>query len=121
MRSTAVLLAAAILLAPAALSGAGNPIVGKWACVSKSDSGPELQWTMVVAEDGGKLSGRFVGETGDEVPLVEPKFEGDTFSFKIDVNPSCIVDAKLKVTGDKFEGTFGCAEAAGTLKGTKQP
>ena len=103
----------------AAYGAADNPIVGKWDCVSKDVSGQEMHWTLVVADTGGKLSGSLIGDQ-DEIPLLNPELEGDTFTFKIDVNPNCLVEAKLKVTGKKFEGTFGCAEANGTLKGTKQ-
>ena len=101
---------------------ADNPITGKWDCTSDDGSGQKLAWTLVVNQDGEKLSGSLIGgpDRPGEIPLVDPKVEGDTFTFKIDVNAGCTVEANLKISGRKLEGTFGCAEAKGTLKGTRQ-
>lgn len=107
------------LLGLSLAGAADSAIVGKWDCVSKDVSTAEMRWTLVVVENGGKLSGSLNGGQ-EEIPLLEPKFDGETFTFKINVNPNCMVEAKLKVTGNKFDGTFGCKEANGTLKGTKQ-
>jgi hypothetical protein len=120
MKSTLVLLLSMSLLGLAASSPTDNPMVGKWDCVSKDVSSPEIHWTLVVADTDGKLSGSLIADSGDQIPLLEPKLDGDTFTFRIDVNPSCVVQAKVKVTGKKFDGSFGCAEASGSLKGTKQ-
>lgn len=98
---------------------ADNPMTGKWDCISKDASSPEMRWTMVISEAGGKLSGVLNGGQ-DDIPLIEPKLEGDTFTFKIDVNPNCMVQGSVKVSGKKFDGTFGCTEAKGTFKGSKQ-
>jgi hypothetical protein len=122
MRRTYALFAL-LLLAGFAAYGANNPIVGEWHCTSDDGSGQKLAWTLVVRQDGEKLSGSLIGgpdRTG-EIPLVDPKLEGDTFTFKIEVNAGCAVEARLKIDGRKLEGPFGCAEASGTLKGTKQP
>lgn len=99
------------LLGLSVSSAADNPIVGKWDCVSKDVSTAEMRWTLVVVENGGKLSGSLNGGQ-EEIPLIEPKFDGERFTFKINVNPNCMVEAKVTVTGNKFDGTFGCKEAA---------
>jgi hypothetical protein len=52
--------------------------------------------------------------------LVDPKLEENVFTFKIPVNEKCMVEAKLRIEGKKFNGTFTCASASGTLKGTKR-
>jgi hypothetical protein len=98
---------------------ADNPVVGKWDCTSNDGTGQELTWTLVVKEDGGKLSGSLIGGLG-AVDLIEPRLEGNTFTFKIYVNANCTAEAKLKVEGKKMDGKFGCAEASGSFKGAKQ-
>lgn len=98
---------------------ADNPAVGKWDTKSDDGSGHEQTWTLVVKEDGSKLSGALVGDVG-EIPLVDPKLDGNTFTFKFVINAQCTVEAKLKIEGNKFDGKFACPEASGTLKGTKQ-
>ena len=116
-RTFALLLA--MVLSGFAAGAAENPVAGEWGCTSDDGSGQELTWTLVVKEDGGKLSGSLYGGPG-EIPLVDPKLEGNTFTFKIEVNTNCTVEAKLKIEGKKLEGTFGCAEARGSFKGVKR-
>jgi hypothetical protein len=118
----AVVCVLSVLLFGFAAWAAGNPVVGTWDCVSNAGSGQDLTWTLVVKEDGGKLTGSLIGgpESPGEIPLVDPKLQEDIFTFKIDVNPNCKVEAKLKLEGKKLDGTFGCAEAAGTFKGKKR-
>lgn len=122
MRRTFALLLAMVLFGFAGCWAAGNPVVGKWDCISNDGAGHELTWSLVVTEDGGKLSGSLLGgaERPGEIPLIDPKLEGNTFTFKIYVNEKCTVEAKLKIDGKKLDGTFGCGEASGTFKGTKQ-
>jgi hypothetical protein len=112
-----------VVLGLAPCAAAGNPIVGKWELTSVDGSGRPQRWTMVVAETGGKLSGSVngSGENPAEMPMIEPKLEGKTFTFKVDVNPNCMVKASLTEEGKTFEGRFECAQASGTLKGAKKP
>jgi hypothetical protein len=102
---------------------ADSPVAGKWACTSNDGAGHEAAWTLVVKEDGGKLSGTFMGgpEVVVEMPLVDPEFAENMFTFKLNVNANCVIEAKLKLDADKMEGPFGCSEAKGTLKAARQP
>ena len=118
IRTFAVLMAVA-LSGFAICRAAENPVVGKWDCVSSDEGGTEQAWTLVVSEDRGKLSGSLLG-TGGQIPLIEPKLEGNLFTFKIYVNPNCTVETRLKIEGKKLSGTFACPEARGTFKGAKQ-
>lgn len=99
---------------------ADNPIIGRWACKSNDGHGAERDWTLTVKQDGGKLAGSLSGEA-EEMPLIEPRLEGNLFTFKLHVNDNCMLATQLKIEGDKFEGTFACPEVTGTLKGTRQP
>jgi len=117
-RSFALFLAM-VLSGFAACLAADNPVVGKWDCISSAEGGEEQAWTLVVSEDGDKLSASLLGAHG-EIPLIDPKLEGNTFTFKVYVNANCTAEAKLQVEGKKLEGAFACPEARGTFKGTKQ-
>ncbi len=99
---------------------ADHPLVGKWDCTSDDGSGQERNWTLMVKEDGGKLSGSLLGTAGEIIPLIEPALEGSMFTFKMEVNANCMVAAKVKVEGNKFEGKFACPEVSGTLKGSRK-
>jgi len=91
MRRMFGLLLAMVLFGLAGCWAADNPVAGKWDCTSNDGTGQELTWTLVVKEDGGKLSGSLIGGLG-AVDLIEPK----------------------------LEGKFGCGEASGSFKGAKQ-
>ncbi len=112
-------LIALVLCSFALCWAADNPVVGKWDAISNDGSGEELKWTLTVNETEGKLSGMLSGGPGD-VPLVDPKLEGNAFTFKISINSNCLAEFKLKVEGKKLEGTFSCPEVSGTFKGTKK-
>ena len=112
-----------VLFGSATFWAADNPVAGKWACTSNDGSGHEAAWTLVVKDDGGKLTGSLIGGPAEpvEIPLVDPKLAESMFTFKINVNPNCVVEARLKLDANKLEGAFGCAEAKGTLKAVRQP
>jgi hypothetical protein len=119
IRTIRVLLTLALIGLGPACWAADNLAVGKWDCVSKAETGPEQTWTLSIKEDAGKLSGTLKDWQG-EIPLVDPKLEGNTLTFKIDVNPNCQAGFKATIEGNKLDGKFSCPEASGTLKGTRQ-
>jgi hypothetical protein len=96
-----------------------NPIVGKWAVTSDDGHGAILTWALVVKEEGGKLAGSMSGDNG-ELQLLEPKLEGNIFTFKAYINNNCTLETKLKIEGNRFEGKFACPEVSGTMTGTKE-
>jgi hypothetical protein len=108
-----------VLFGFAVCLAADNLIAGKWDCVSDDGSGQKTNSTLVVAEDGGKLSGT-LNVSGADIPLVDPKLDGNTFTFKLVINSNCTVETKVTIDGNKFEGKFSCPEASGIIKGTKQ-
>lgn len=97
---------------------ADNPAIGTWDVVGTDDAGQTANWTLVVKDDGGKLGGTLTGDTG-EFNLVDPKVDGNTFTFKVIVNESTYT-VETTIDGNKFDGKYKGPEAAGTLKGTKK-
>jgi hypothetical protein len=112
------LLLTILLIACAAAWAADSPVVGTWNCTSTDDAGQTSTWTMVVKDDGGKLAGTLSGDPG-EFALVDPKLDGNTFSFKVVVN-EVSYGVEVTIDGTKLEGKYKGPEANGTLKGTKQ-
>ena len=107
-----------VLFSFAACWAADNPIVGKWDIVSTDDAGQTANWTVEVKSDNGALSGTLSGDPG-EFTMVDPKVDGNNFSFKVIVNESTYV-IETTIDGNKIEGKYKGAESTGTLKGTKQ-
>jgi hypothetical protein len=118
MTRTLSLIVMLVVLGCAAGWAADNPVVGTWDCTSVDDAGQSATWTMVVKEANGSLTGTLSGDPG-EFAMVEPKLDGDTFTFKVVVNEvSYAIEAKID--GKKLDGKYKGAESNGTLKGTKQ-
>jgi hypothetical protein len=115
-RASAVLLTLALLICCAAVRAAENPVVGTWRVVSFGSEG--LTWTLTVKEQGGKLSGTLAGSLG-EFPLIDPKLDGDKFTFKVSVDDK-IYSGEGKISGKSIEGAYKGPDDEGTFKGDKQ-
>jgi hypothetical protein len=100
---------------------ADNPVVGKWDCKSTDEAGRSSAWTLVVKEDAGKLSGSLIGvsQPDAQLPLVEPKLDGATFTFKLMINSDSYA-VEMKIDGKKFDGKYSGPQASGKFEGTKQ-
>jgi len=107
-----------LVVVAAVLLAAGNAVVGTWQVVSDSPGGEQYTWTLVVKDEGGKLSGTLTGGPG-QFPLIEPKLEGDTFTCKVTVDEVTYA-IQSKITGSKFDGTWKGPGSQGTIKGSKQ-
>jgi hypothetical protein len=117
-----VVLLALILPIGLVAAGAASPaIVGSWKCIAVSENGMQHSLTLEVKQDGGNLAASLImAETGDVLPGLEPKLDGNQFSFKVRINPTEVVDIVLKVDGNRLEGRFaGKDSGAGTFKATK--
>lgn len=123
MTKISVSLLALLLFSSVVFGVADSPVAGKWACTSNDGAGHDAAWTLVVKDEGAKLTGTLIGGPTEpvEIPLVDPTFAESIFTFKINVNPNCVVEARLKLDANKLEGPFGCAEAKGTFKAVRQP
>jgi len=98
---------------------AQNPAVGKWKCTSDDGHGGVHDWTLMINETDGKLTGSLV-QAETEMPLISPKLDGKTLRFRTFVNPNCTILFEVTIEGKKFDGKFSCPEVSGTLKGSKQ-
>ena len=86
-------------------------VVGEWVVIVTSSDGTEPEGgrsPMIVKANEARLTGKVIlnnaGEKKDWV-LIEPKFDGETFTFKVD-NGEELLAATLKLKNDQFEGTF---------------
>jgi hypothetical protein len=86
-------------------------IVGEWVVIVTSSDGTEPEGgraPLIVEADGNRLSGKVILKTDGEPKewvLIEPKFDGETFTFKVD-NGEELLAADLKLKNDQFEGTW---------------
>ncbi len=118
-RTILIVLAGAILSAlTAPLVAADKPIVGSWECTTMAPNGVEMKFTLTVKEEGGKLTGTAGSDEG-EMPLTDPKYEDDTFTFKVTMD-SETYDVRLKVSGSTLDGTWKGGGESGSIKGTKK-
>lgn len=100
------------------VAAAERPIVGRWDCVATMPGGGETKWTLTVQEQDGKLTGTAGSEEGD-LPITDPKYENDTFSFKVVID-SDTYEVQVRVTGARFEGSWKGGGQTGSLKGVKK-
>jgi hypothetical protein len=111
-----------VLLGLAAYAAVDNSVTGKWACTSTHEQGTTVDFTLVIKDDGAKLSASMIfAQTGDEAPLSDVVLDGNSLSFKLQINPQETVQINTKINGRNMEGTFkGKDSGSGTLKGVKQ-
>lgn len=107
-----------ILVAALALVAAEKAVIGSWQCVSDSPDGEQYSWKVTVKEEGGKLTGTISGAPG-EYPMVDPRFENDTFTFKVQIEGQTYT-VEAKISGDKLEGVWKGGASQGVIKGTRQ-
>ncbi len=117
-------------------SAAQNSIVGDWNLRAYGGAnngeaaaeGPGL--VLKIKTDGDKLIGTAIswkeaepkqGWQKVEWPLIEPKFDGHTFTFKVS-NGEEILAGELTLVGDKFEGRWNSSKSkqSGKLKLTRR-
>lgn len=99
---------------PAQASAAG--LAGNWECTVEADRTHNV--TLTLSENAGTWSGR-IGSPNGELPLQNVKVEDGAVSFTVDLNSSPIA-FKVKVNGDRMEGTWNASSNSGTLKGVKK-
>src|SRR5262245_3744796 len=86
-------------------------IVGEWVVIVTTSDGTEPEngrSELIVKADGDRLTAKVIIKTDGEKKewvLMEPKFDGETFSFKAD-NTEEILVGNLKLMNDQFEGSF---------------
>ena len=101
------------LMAAALLMAADSQILGTWQVIAEAPNG-DHKATLTVKEEGGKLGG-----TLGDFSLIDAKFEGDVFTFKVKAEDQ-LVAFKTKVSGGKLEGTWAGPSHSGGFKGSKE-
>jgi hypothetical protein len=94
-------------------SGNTSPekVVGEWVVIVITSDGTEPEGgrsPLIGKADGDRLTGKVIlnndGEKKEWV-LIDPKFDGETFTFKVD-NGEELLAATLKLKNDQFEGSY---------------
>ena len=83
-------------------------IVGEWVMITTSSDGTEGRSELIVKADGDLLTAKVIFKTDGEQKewvLIEPKFDGETFTFKAD-NTEELLAGDLKLKNDQFEGSW---------------
>ena len=106
------LLPAALL--SAAVFAAETPVDGKWTCTNIQPTGQESPWSLMIREDGGKLTGSLTDGEAD-VQLSKIKLAGSVLSFRFYINAKPYL-FEGTIRGTRLEGKYSGPEAAGTLR-----
>lgn len=118
MMTSRIARAALAALILAGLAAAAGGAAGAWNCVALTPDGEALKFTLKIREEEGRISATMENARG-EVPVIDPKLEGSTVSFKVDYDGSRYTLA-LKIEGDKLEGTYAGESATGKVTGARQ-
>jgi beta-lactamase regulating signal transducer with metallopeptidase domain len=102
-------------------------IIGEWTVSLSAGDGAETKGeppALIVKTDGNQLTAKTVFNVGGERKewkLIDPKFDGETFIFKVD-NGEELLEAKLKWVDDHFEGPWKASQSggSGTMKLTRK-
>jgi len=94
---------------PASNTSLQEQIIGEWVVILYADDGTEGdRGTLIVKADGNRLSAKtifIIDGDKKEWKLIDPKFEGDTFIFKVD-NGEEVLTGTPKLNVDHFEGPW---------------
>lgn len=108
-----------------------SSIIGTWNLMAFGSNGQEAEGPGIVLKlkmDGDQLAGTAItwkeGAQGWQKvvwPLIEPKFDGNIFSFKVS-NSEEILVGEMKLVGDKFEGAWSSSKSkqSGKLRLTRR-
>jgi hypothetical protein len=109
-------IAACIALLCATATARAGTLAGSWECTAVSTQ--VTHWTLDVHEAKNKLSGS-VTDGVAVFQLLEPKTDGDLFTFKLTIEGN-LYAVELKISSGKLEGKYTGPEANGTLNCKRQ-
>jgi hypothetical protein len=101
------------------LAQAFGGAAGKWDCVATATTGQKIPLTLEIKDEAGTLTGAMVLESGDRLPLIDLKAEGEHLSFKIMINDDPY-QVDLNIKNNKVSGKYSGKEASGVLEGEKK-
>jgi len=116
MRSLRTFLALSVF---AAACFASDP-AGRWKLAANAPDGNTYNVTLVVKEEGGKLSGVLDSERG-QMPLANVAFANGELRFDLVLDMGAI-PFRLKIDGDKVTGTLTAPDgSSGSVTGQREP
>jgi hypothetical protein len=98
---------------------ADTKVNGTWEWTAVPTEGDQVQGTLEIKDDGGKIAGVLITHDGERINIVNPKLEDNQFSFSVTVGENTY-DISVAVDGDKFAGKFKGENASGTIQGSKK-
>jgi hypothetical protein len=93
-----------------------KPLIGTWSMTSET-SGDPVQWTLVLKESEGKLTGSLKTDEGEQ-PAKDFSYANSTIKFKAPYQDQDY-DVELKAAAGKLEGTWSGNGDSGKTYGTK--
>jgi hypothetical protein len=116
MRSLRTFLALSVFAAVCFASDAA----GRWKLAANAPDGNTYNVTLIVKEDGGKLSGVLDSERG-QMPLANVAFANGELRFDLVLDMGAI-PFRLKIDGDKVTGTLTAPDgSSGSVTGQREP
>ncbi len=109
---------AIVLFAALASTLWAGGVAGTWQLVLTPEDGDETEWTLVLRDEGGKLSGTLSGEPGD-FPIRDVRFEDGVLTFKVTIDEETVAH-EARVTGSTLSGSYAGRSGKGAIKGTRQ-
>lgn len=109
------------LFALSALSAAAlaSDAAGRWKLAANAPDGNTYNVTLVVKDEGGKLSGVLESERG-QMPLANVAYAGGELRFDLMLDMGAI-PFRLKIDGDKVAGTLTAPDgSAGSVAGQRE-
>ena len=91
-------------------------LAGKWNMTSETNGDP-VHWTLVLKDENGKLTG-FLTTDESEQPAKDFKYDASVITFKAPYQGQDY-DIRLKLVGDKLDGTWSGGGDSGRTTGTK--
>ncbi len=91
---------AACLLLLASAAG----FTGKWTGTAESKPGEPHPLTLVLKQDGDKVEGHMLSQSGNPIPLAEGKVQGNVLTIELHGSQQ-VVRFRLELSGDRLDGT----------------
>lgn len=97
-----------------------SDVAGRWKLAANAPDGNTYNVTLVVKEEGGKLSGVLDSERG-QMPLANVAFANGELRFDLVLDMGAI-PFRLKIDGDKVTGTLTAPDGStGSVTGQREP